>query len=222
VIGGYLHLVIFNFIVLFFFFSFSLINRICSITGPPGAGKGTQCERLSKDFGFMHISAGELLRKERATGSDMAKRIDAYLSRGQIVPVEISLSLMQRAIQSAAPRTVLVDGYPRNFDNVQGWESNMPAEKFAVRGVISIDCGASELLQRVLQRGRTSGRDDDTAAQFAERMLTHAAASEPVLPHFEQKGLLFRVNGSQSVDAVYRDLKSVVRNVLRNHDTAFT
>lgn len=167
----------------------------------------------------MHISAGELLRKERSTGSDMAKEINTYLSAGQIVPVRISLSLMQRAIESAAPETVVVDGYPRNFDNVQGWESNMPADKFSVRAVISIDCDASELLSRILERGRTSGRDDDTASQFALRMRTHEAASVPVLPYYEQRRLLFRVDGSRSVDEVYSDLKQVVERVLCSNDS---
>jgi UMP-CMP kinase len=193
-----------------------LINSIRFTTGPPGAGKGTQCERLAREFGFLHVSAGELLRKERATGSEMAKKIDECLSEGRIVPVEISLSLMKRAIQSAAPRTVLVDGYPRNLDNIQGWERGMPADRFAVRAVVSIECSESEFLQRVLRRGLTSGRDDDTAAQFSLRMRTHSASSMAVLPHYQHRGLLVRLDGSQSVDAVYSDMKRVIQDILRD------
>jgi len=86
----------------------------------PGAGKGTQCEKLSQEFGISHLSAGELLRQERIKPTANGQLIDEYLREGKIVPVEISLNLLKNEIYSLAASRYLIDGFPRNWDNLNG------------------------------------------------------------------------------------------------------
>lgn len=90
----------------------------------PGAGKGTQCEKLSKEFGISHLSAGELLRQERIKPTANGQLIDEYLREGKIVPVEISLNLLKNEIYSLAASRYLIDGFPRNWDNLNGNNDN--------------------------------------------------------------------------------------------------
>ncbi|CAM9846778.1 unnamed protein product, partial [Choristocarpus tenellus] len=89
------------------------------VLGGPGSGKGTQSERLAKTYGYVHLSAGDLLRKERESGSEDGVLIDEYIKEGKIVPVAVSLGLLRRAMLACPPRSrFLIDGFPRNSDNV--------------------------------------------------------------------------------------------------------
>ncbi|CAN0565377.1 unnamed protein product, partial [Ectocarpus sp. 12 AP-2014] len=90
------------------------------VLGGPGSGKGTQCERLAKEYGYVHLSAGELLRQERASGSSDGQLIDDYIAEGRIVPVAISLALLRKAMETSEPHSrFLIDGFPRNRDNIE-------------------------------------------------------------------------------------------------------
>ena len=95
------------------------------ILGRPGSGKGTQCANLVEQYGFVHISAGDLLRKERQSGSENAEMINQICLAGKIVPSTITCGLLKKAMEEAGweQKKFLIDGYPRNEDNVQGWKS---------------------------------------------------------------------------------------------------
>ncbi|RYY89685.1 hypothetical protein EON63_00190, partial [archaeon] len=149
----------------------------------PGAGKGTQCELLSRDFGLIHLSAGELLRSERQSGSKNGQLIENYLREGKIVPVEISLSLLKREILSNAQcYRYLIDGFPRNFDNLSGWIQTMPSV-CDVECIMFIDCPEEQLEARILSRGLTSNRSDDNIQTVKKRFVTYHADTLPVIQH---------------------------------------
>ena len=121
--------------------------------GGPGAGKGTQCEKLSSEFGALHLSAGELLREERLSGSDSGKVIDSIINDGKIVPVAITIKLIKDAIIKSNYELFLIDGFPRNQDNLNGWDENM-ADICDVDATIFIDCPEEELEKRLISRGK--------------------------------------------------------------------
>ena len=136
--------------------------RVLFCLGGPGAGKGTQCARLEHEFGWAHVSAGELLRAARAGGSEESRVIADCLDRGAIVPVAVTLRLLRRAIDEATRRgapVVVVDGFPRNADNVEGWEADAATKGLDVRGVLFYDVPHDVLLQRIAARGATAGPD---------------------------------------------------------------
>ena len=184
------------------------LPRVIFVLGGPASGKGTQCLKLSHEFGMKHLSAGELLREEQLSGSDDGKLIDAIIKEGKIVPVQITLNLLKRAIVNDA-RTCnrfLIDGFPRNWDNLHGWEGSM-ADTCLVEAVMFIDCPETELEKRLLHRGLTSGRSDDNLATAKKRFQTFYAATMPIVEHFESKNLLIRVRGDASIDDVYAQLR---------------
>ncbi|KAK9870283.1 hypothetical protein WA026_006370 [Henosepilachna vigintioctopunctata] len=109
--------------------------KVIFVLGAPGAGKGTQCSKIVSEFGYVHLSAGELLREERAKpNSKYGKIIDTHLKEGNIVPVEISCGLLKNAMLQSKTKKFLIDGFPRNEDNVQGWTKDV-ADHVTLQGV---------------------------------------------------------------------------------------
>merc|ERR1712013_798913 len=100
--------------------------NVMEVLGGPGAGKGTQCAKIVEQFGHVHLSAGDLLRAERASpGSQYGELIEHHITNGTIVPVEITCSLLERAMTESDKNNFLIDGFPRNEDNLQGWTKVM-------------------------------------------------------------------------------------------------
>ena len=100
--------------------------NILFVLGGPGAGKGTQCAKIVENFGYVHLSAGDLLRAERkAPGSQFGELIEHHITNGTIVPVEITCSLLERAMNESEKNDFLIDGFPRNEDNLSGWNRVM-------------------------------------------------------------------------------------------------
>ncbi|CAM9787480.1 unnamed protein product [Pylaiella littoralis] len=183
------------------------------VLGGPGSGKGTQCERLAKEYGYVHLSAGELLREERTSGSSDGQLIDEYIREGRIVPVAISLGLLRKAMEASGPHSrFLIDGFPRNSDNVEGWNSIM-GDVADVRSVLFLHCPEDVLEKRLLSRGRSSGRTDDNAETAKRRFQTYVETTLPVVEHYEQQGLVARVDGNQDVETVFRHVVSGLKSV---------
>jgi UMP-CMP kinase len=190
--------------------------KIVFILGGPGAGKGTQCELLAKEFGIAHLSAGELLRKEQHSGSENGKLIDSFLKEGRIVPVTVSLSLLKREILNRKEHRFLIDGFPRNQDNLKGWMETMP-ESCDLELVVAINCEEKEFEKRILQRGLTSKRDDDNLQTLRKRIDIFERESLPVIRWFQDKaaaarpdgGFLFlSIDGDRSKEEVFQQLKN--------------
>lgn len=175
----------------------------------PGAGKGTQCEKLSKDFGMIHLSAGELLRNERLKDTENGKLIDSYLKDGRIVPVEISLQLLKNEIESIPNNRYLIDGFPRNWDNLIGWEKIMD-HMYNVEMILYVNCDENILEERLLTRGLTSGRTDDNIITAKKRFKTFKDETIPVINHFQSinKYNLVTINGNQDIELVYQFIKN--------------
>lgn len=168
----------------------------------------------------MHLSAGELLRQEITKGTDNGKIIDDYLKRGQIVPVKMSLSLLKATMQSQPCPRILIDGFPRNKDNLLGWEADMK-DVCDVDLVLFIDCNEKELERRILDRGNNSGRSDDNLETARKRFQTFQRETMPIIEHFASKSYpqFVRIDGAQSVDAVYARVREVIVEKVKE-DTA--
>eukprot|EP00054_Salpingoeca_dolichothecata_P028549 m.217979 g.217979 ORF g.217979 m.217979 type:complete len:218 (+) comp26251_c1_seq35:1185-1838(+) len=175
------------------------------VLGGPGSGKGTQCARIVEKYGFTHLSAGDLLRAERATGSEVAGLINNYIKEGKIVPVKITVGLIDKAMEASPTKKFLIDGFPRNADNLQGWEDIM-GEKVDLRFVLFLDASVETCEKRVLERGKTSGRRDDNAETMKKRIRTYEVETKPILQQFDQRGLLRRVDAEPPVDEVSKDV----------------
>lgn len=168
-------------------------HRVLFILGGPGAGKGTQSERIVNTYKCVHLSVGDLLRsgaeKKDYPHADMVKDC---LVKGQIVPVELSLGLLRIAMDEKAQevgseygsRIFLVDGFPRNYDNVEGWMEHMPSYT-AVLGSLVYNCPIEVLEARIMSRAETSGRSDDNLDSARRRFQTFHTQTEPVVRALE-------------------------------------
>ncbi|KAI1751014.1 uridylate kinase [Xylaria castorea] len=192
------------------------------VLGGPGAGKGTQCERLVAAYGFTHLSAGDLLRAEQnRAGSQYGELIKDYIKDGLIVPMEVTIALLENAMRDAMTATTttttsattttkqqqsplkgkfLIDGFPRKFDQAVKFEEAVCPAKF----VLFFDCPEEEMERRLLERGKTSGREDDNAESIRKRFRTFIETSMPVVDYYEKQDRVVRVRADVSPDEVYR------------------
>lgn len=133
-------------------------SKVIFVLGGPGSGKGTYCGKMSADKGYPHFSAGDLLRAERSSGSELGNTINGYISEGALVPAEITVQLLRNAMEKDPSDTFLIDGFPRNQDNYDTW-ARMCAD-IETLFIMNFECPEEELIKRAL--ARTEGRDDDT------------------------------------------------------------
>ena len=177
--------------------------------GGPGSGKGTQSANLVKDYGFVHLSAGDLLRAEQIReGSEYGAMIKNYITEGKIVPMEVTVALLSNAmadsLKSAPPPAstkarFLIDGFPRKLDQAVYFEQTVAPSEL----VIFLDCPEEVMEKRLLKRGETSGRDDDNEESIRKRFRVFVETSMPVVDDYEKKGKVVKVPATGSVEEVY-------------------
>merc|ERR1711872_508151 len=187
--------------------------NVMFVLGGPGAGKGTQCARIVEKFGHVHLSAGDLLRAERASpGSQYGELIEHHITNGTIVPVAITCSLLERAMKESAKNNFLIDGFPRNEDNLTGWNEVM-GDKVNLQCVLFFHCTQEICTARCLGRGAAgSGRTDDNEESLKKRFVTYENATMPIIKHFEEKNLVKKLDASKSPDEVYSVVESILKS----------
>ncbi|ODV89689.1 hypothetical protein CANCADRAFT_58555 [Tortispora caseinolytica NRRL Y-17796] len=181
------------------------------VLGGPGAGKGTQCANLVKDYGFIHLSAGDLLRAEQnRPGSEYGDMIRDYIKNGLIVPQEVTIALLRNAmveaIKQGKPRRFLIDGFPRKMDQALTFEQQVCKAKF----VLFFDCPEDVMLNRLLKRGETSGRDDDNVTSIKKRFETFRNTSMPVIDYYALQDKVVTIKSDQPPQKVYEDVKASI------------
>ncbi|XP_055944758.1 UMP-CMP kinase-like [Argiope bruennichi] len=184
--------------------------KVVFVLGAPGAGKGTQCKKIVENFGFVHLSAGDLLRAERNTpGSQYGELIENHIRNGTIVPVEITCRLIEEAMKQSSSNKFLIDGFPRNKNNLDGWNQEM-GEKADVRFILFIDCSEDACIERCLKRGAEgSGRSDDNIDSLKKRFRTFHEDTLPIVNQFSEKGMVLKVDGGQDPDTVFQKIREL-------------
>jgi len=177
--------------------------NVVFVLGGPGAGKGTECGKLVEEFGFVHLSAGDLLREERKNGGQQGELINDYIKEGKIIPVAITIGLIKTAMEKAGTEgkdKFLIDGFPRNADNLSGWNEIMD-EVCEVHFCLYMECTEEIMQQRIL--GRNEGRADDNAEAIKKRFKTYVESTMPIIKIFEQRGLLRTVDSTGTPEEVH-------------------
>ncbi|KAH7724100.1 UMP-CMP kinase [Aphelenchoides avenae] len=188
-------------------------HDVVFVVGPPGAGKGTQCARIQQEYGFKHLSVGDLLRAEQdLPGSQFGGIIEASIrlsgsSRRMttVVPEEITCTLIENAMNACVgARGFLIDGFPRNQRNLDGWQRLM-SDKVRVRFVLVLTAPTDVLLKRCLGRGRS----DDNEETLKKRILRYNDETMPVVQHFEAQRIIRTIDGFRERNEVYEDISKV-------------
>lgn len=180
------------------------------VLGGPGAGKGTQCENLVRDYDFVHLSAGDLLRAEQQRpGSKDGQLIAEYIKLGKIIPQEITIGLLKRAIEEnkeAGKTKFLIDGFPRKMDQAITFEKDVAKSQFT----LFFECPEEVMLKRLLKRGESSGRSDDNIESIKKRFRTFIETSMPVVDYYEKENKVVKVQCDHKPEQVYQDVKAAL------------
>lgn len=187
------------------------------IFGAPGSGKGTQSELLIEKYGLDHISTGEVLRKEIASGSELGKIADSYISKGQLIPDELIIDVLAKILDSKPRKAgIIFDGFPRTLQ--QGTALNKILEE---RGrelsiVINLNVDEEELIGRLLSRGKSSGRSDDNMEVISSRLDVYKSQTSPLIDYYRKEGKLVDIEGGgRSVQDIFNEIDAAVSEVYR-------
>jgi adenylate kinase len=174
------------------------------LLGPPGAGKGTQAAAIVERFRVPHISSGDLFRRHVAERTELGLRLEPYLSAGELVPDDLVFEMLAGPIADAADSTggYLLDGFPRPIAQAEQAYEIARQYDLLVHAVIALEAPHDVLVERLLLRGETSGRLDDTESVVRHRLDVYDAMTRPLLDYYDERGVLHRVDASGTVDEV--------------------
>ncbi|MDE6450252.1 MAG: adenylate kinase [Muribaculaceae bacterium] len=178
------------------------------IFGAPGCGKGTQSERLIDRYGFFHISTGELLRDHISRKTPLGITADKYISQGHLIPDELMLSIIDELLDSeeVKGRNIIFDGFPRTVRQAEELESLLEKRGAAVDTVIGLEVPDEQLIERLIKRGKDSGRADDNLETIKERLEVYHSQTQPLRRYYEGRGNYKSIDGSRSVDEISGDI----------------
>jgi len=172
------------------------------VLGGPGAGKGTQCANIVRDYKFTHLSAGDLLRAHMKSGTKDGNMVAQMIKDGKIVPSSVTVKLLLSAMEKSGSERFLIDGFPRNKENRDAW---VEVAGYDCEFVLMYDCTEEVMLERLL--GRNEGRTDDNVESIKKRFVTFRESSMPVVEFYEKLGKVRKVNAIATPAQVYEKTK---------------
>ena len=209
------------------------------LLGPPGAGKGTQAQRLQAERGMIQLSTGDMLRAAVASASELGKKAKGIMERGELVPDELMVGLIQdRIAQPDAAKGFILDGFPRTEAQAKALDEMLAKSGKKLDRVVEMEVDETVLTERIVgrftcakcgagyhdkfKRPKVEGvcdvcgnkeftrRNDDNAETMKTRMAAYRAQTEPLLPYYRTRGVLRKVDGMASMDEVYRQISGVL------------
>jgi adenylate kinase len=180
--------------------------------GPPGSGKGTQSEKIVEKFGLIHLSTGNLLRQEIADKTPLGLQAKNFMDKGQLVPDEVVIGMIDSCLEKHAnAKGFLFDGFPRTVAQAGALDKLLALKKTSITKEIALDVVEEELVKRLLKRGETSGRSDDTnEAVIRKRFAVYKDETEPVADYYKQQDKFEIIQGIGSVDEIFKALSTLI------------
>lgn len=204
------------------------------LMGCPGAGKGTQSAKLLKAFPLRHISTGDVLRAEMASGSQLGKQLGEIINQGNLVPDELMVEMLEKIVK-ATDKGIIFDGFPRTVTQAEALDAMMKRLQRAISHVIMIDLPAEEVVKRICSRkqckkcgailgvdlknppavcptcgGELYTRPDDTPERATHRLEVYRQSTLPVKNYYQNGGKYVEVNGNQKPEQVFEDIKKIL------------
>jgi adenylate kinase len=185
------------------------------LLAPPGAGKGTQGQRLAEIYGVPHLATGDLLRQHVADGTALGMEAKGYMDRGELVPDRLVIELILARLTGEGPLPgFFLDGFPRSLNQARDSYNYGRARNTTFHAVISLAVGEDELVRRLLERGRQSGRTDDNEATIRNRLRVYDENTRPLLDFYRDRGILVEVDGTGAVESVTARIRAALDHIL--------
>lgn len=181
--------------------------------GPPGAGKGTQSQKLIEKYGLTHISTGDIFRGHIKDQTALGKQVSQLIADGELVPDSITIAMLEEEIdKNPDTRGFIFDGFPRTVAQAEALDTFLASKGQQITGVIALDVDEQELTERIAKRREISGRVDDDAEKLKKRIEEYFQKTIHVLPYYEGQEKLAKVNGIGAIDSIFADLCAVIDN----------
>jgi adenylate kinase len=180
--------------------------------GPPGSGKGTQAALLVKQYGFLHISTGDMFRFELKNNTPLGQEARAYMDRGDLVPDEVTIAMLRKRVEENPDVTgIIFDGFPRTDPQAEALNQLMAELGSQINALVLLDINEDEVVERILGRGATSGRADDLAVDtIRTRYENFIKYTTPVYDYYDKLGLAHKINGMQKIVQVAMAVDNIV------------
>lgn len=178
--------------------------------GAPGSGKGTQSAKLIDEYGLYHISTGELLRDHIKRGTELGKTADSYISKGQLIPDQLMIDILDDVLEkeAAGKDGVVFDGFPRTIPQAEALKGLLRKRGTDLHAVVGLEVPEDELVQRMIARGKETGRADDNIDTIKNRLDVYHKQTLPLKEYYTNEGNYLAVNGTGIVDEIFSDIAS--------------
>lgn len=187
--------------------------------GPPGSGKGTQSDRLVEKYGLIHLSTGNLLREEIANKTPLGIEAKKFIDNGQLVPDEVVIAMVDSFFDKHKDANgFLFDGFPRTVAQAQALDRLLALKKTDIAVVLALDVTEAELINRLLNRGKTSGRSDDSDENvIKKRFAVYTNETSPVADYYKKQRKFKSIQGEGSVDEINAALRQAIDKAMAVH-----
>lgn len=187
-----------------------MINIV--LFGPPGAGKGTQSEKIIETFGLKHISTGDLFRKHLGEGTELGKKAQSFMDNGKLVPDEVVIGMVEDFLNAnSGAQGFIFDGFPRTVAQAEALDELLSNHNTEISCMVMLDVPQDELKRRLLERGKTSGRaDDQNEEKINVRIQEYLNKTLPVAAFYESQGKASKINGVGTIDGIFEEISSAI------------
>lgn len=180
--------------------------------GPPGAGKGTQSENIIKNYSLIHISTGDLFRKNMGENTDLGKEAKSYIDAGNLVPDAVVIGMVEDKIENHLDANGFIfDGFPRTVNQAEALDKMLEEHNLSISGMISLEVPEDELKSRIKERAKTSGRvDDQDEEKINNRIAVYNNETAPVAEYYKSQNKFSAVNGVGSIEDIFKDIQDKI------------
>ena len=195
---------------------FNLINMLNIVLfGPPGAGKGTQSEKLIKEFNLVHLSTGDLLRSEIAEGTTLGLAAKQLMDKGLLVPDEVVIGMISNKVDNNKNANGFIfDGFPRTIAQASALDKLLESKSSKISAMLALEVEKEELKKRLLIRGQSSGRPDDANPEIIEnRIVEYNSKTAPVADFYKNQQKYYPIMGIGSIEDIFNALKGTIKNL---------